>query len=144
MGRAEKNNDEVRSARGERREEELCWTVRQRNAGRAGAHEALELEKVVSCRNDDLWRRTKSQRDRAKSRVLQVLRLWCPCQRGQAVLAALSSVAEAGSGRSQERSWMLLWDVPETHSRNSEHKEGKDIRDERANAPRQNIDVRHG
>ena len=43
----------------ERREEELCWTVRQRKVGRAGAREVLELERNVSCRCGDLWRGTK-------------------------------------------------------------------------------------
>jgi len=43
----------------ERREEELCWAVRQRKAGRAGAREVLELERDVSCRCGDLWRGTK-------------------------------------------------------------------------------------
>ena len=37
----------------------MCLAVRQRNVERAGARESLELEKVVSCRNDDLWGRTK-------------------------------------------------------------------------------------
>jgi hypothetical protein len=39
----------------------LCWTVSQRSARRAGAGEVLELEKVVSCRSGDLWRRAKLQ-----------------------------------------------------------------------------------
>ena len=43
----------------ERRKEELCWAVRQRKAGRAGAREVLELERNVSCRCGDLWRGTK-------------------------------------------------------------------------------------
>jgi hypothetical protein len=43
----------------ERQEKELCWTERQRSAERAGARQVWELERMVSWRSVDLWRRTE-------------------------------------------------------------------------------------